>query len=342
MTTQSEPTNPQKGERTDQQVKVSVLCKTYNHEPYIRDAIEGFIMQQTDFPFEIVIHDDASTDGTAEIVADYAARFPQLIVPILQQENQHSQSASSFRKHILPKLRGEYFASCEGDDYWTDPHKLQMLADYLDAHPECSAACHNTEIKYVKTRRSRLFNNKKHESDYNIGNVGTFKNRFYHTSGLMSRTELRFQAPPFTEAVPGVGDYPLRIWLLMNGHIHYFPQVMSVYRLGVPGSWSVMQKDGGAAAQKKVCQNEIKMLKLADEYSGYAYHSVFEETIKYEELRLMSIDGNFKDMLAPEYSHSLERFTPQGRARANVLGRFPFLKGPVEAARTIYHAIKGV
>jgi glycosyltransferase involved in cell wall biosynthesis len=127
---------------------VSICCITYNHAPYIRDAIEGFLMQKTNFPFEIIIHDDASTDGTAEIVKEYTDKYPELIVPILQKENQYSKSVGTriSSTYVWPKARGKYIALCEGDDYWTDPLKLQKQFDFMEANPEYSITYHDVDI----------------------------------------------------------------------------------------------------------------------------------------------------------------------------------------------------
>ena len=123
---------------------VSVACITYNHGKYIEDAIEGFLIQETDFPFEILIHDDASTDNTANIVREYAKKYPNIIKPIFQTENQYSKG-----KRILPIVTslcaGDYIAICEGDDYWTDPNKLQIQVEAMRMHPDCYISFHPVE-----------------------------------------------------------------------------------------------------------------------------------------------------------------------------------------------------
>ncbi len=113
---------------------VSISCITYDHEPFIRDALEGFLMQKTTFPIEILIHDDASTDGTAEIIRDYEKRYPELIFPIYQTENQHAKGVKISSTYQFPRARGKYIALCEGDDYWADPLKLQKLVNFLDEY----------------------------------------------------------------------------------------------------------------------------------------------------------------------------------------------------------------
>lgn len=124
------------GWRDEDPVLVTVCCTTYNHEKYVRDAIESFLMQETDFPFEIIIHDDASTDGTAEVILDYANRYPQLIRTILQTENQYSKAGLINPRFVFPQAKGKYLALCEGDDYWTDAKKLQKQVTFLENNTE--------------------------------------------------------------------------------------------------------------------------------------------------------------------------------------------------------------
>ncbi|MBE0471376.1 MAG: glycosyltransferase [Methyloprofundus sp.] len=124
---------------------VSICCITYNHEPYIEDALEGFLIQETDFPFEILIHDDASTDRTADIIREYEAKYPRLIKPIYQTENQYSQGKRA-TVILLPNAQGEFIALCEGDDYWTDTKKLQIQAEFLLRNPEVVITGHDAFI----------------------------------------------------------------------------------------------------------------------------------------------------------------------------------------------------
>lgn len=120
----------------DQKPVVSILCQTYNHAPYIRECIEGFLMQKTTFNFVVFIHDDASTDGTADIIREYQEKYPDIIKPIYQSINQWSLGNKVFSGIQLPRVKSQYIAWCDGDDYWTDPYKLQKQVDFLEAHPD--------------------------------------------------------------------------------------------------------------------------------------------------------------------------------------------------------------
>lgn len=116
---------------------VSVCCITYNHEAYVEQALESFLMQETDFPFEILIHDDASTDGTASVVRNYEKLYPQIVKAIYQSENQYSKEGGFINvKYNFFRAKGNYIALCEGDDYWTDKTKLQKQVLFLEGHPD--------------------------------------------------------------------------------------------------------------------------------------------------------------------------------------------------------------
>lgn len=131
---------------------VSISCITYNHESYIRQCLEGFMMQKCNFDFEILIHDDASTDGTIEIIKEYQEKYPDIIKPIFQIENQYSKGVRGINPRFnFPRAKGKYIALCEGDDYWTDPLKLQKQVDFLEK---------NTAYNICWTRYHVLMDNK--------------------------------------------------------------------------------------------------------------------------------------------------------------------------------------
>jgi glycosyltransferase involved in cell wall biosynthesis len=117
------------------QLMVSICCAAYNHEEYIAAALDGFLMQKADFSYEILVHDDASTDNTAKIIKEYEQNYPDIIKPIYQTENQYSKKVKISSAYNFPRAKGKYIAWCEGDDYWTDPLKLQTQVDYMEAHP---------------------------------------------------------------------------------------------------------------------------------------------------------------------------------------------------------------
>ena len=135
---------------------VSICCITYNHEPYIVQTLDGFLMQKTSLPFEILIHDDASTDRTADIIREYEKKFPNLIKPIYQKENQYSKGFTSVSETWnFPRAQGKYIALCEGDDYWIDENKLQMQVDFLENNPEYGM-CYTKAKQFIQKKRKFL------------------------------------------------------------------------------------------------------------------------------------------------------------------------------------------
>src|SRR5690606_29817302 len=115
---------------------VSIICYAYNHEKYIKDALNGFVMQKTEFPFEIIIHDDASSDKTADIIREFEREYPHILKPIYQTINQYSIEKGKVTRICYEAAKGKYIALCEGDDYWTDPLKLQKQVDFMESNPE--------------------------------------------------------------------------------------------------------------------------------------------------------------------------------------------------------------
>jgi glycosyltransferase involved in cell wall biosynthesis len=122
---------------------ISIICHTYNHAAFIGDALNGFLMQKTNFPFEIIVHDDASTDGSTGLLYDYQAKYPQIIRLIVQQENQY-QKGNKPQQFTFPKAKGIYIAICEGDDYWIDENKCSKQALYLNANPDVAIVYTNS------------------------------------------------------------------------------------------------------------------------------------------------------------------------------------------------------
>lgn len=132
---------------------LSIRCLVYNHEPFLRQCLDGFVMQKTNFPFEAIVHDDASTDGSAAIIREYAEKYPDIIKPIYETENQYSKRDGSLTRIMDAAMHpdSKYVALCEGDDYWTDPNKLQMQVGFLESHPEYSMCFHRANTIIDKT-----------------------------------------------------------------------------------------------------------------------------------------------------------------------------------------------
>ncbi len=152
---------------------VSICCITFNQKAYIKDCIDGFLMQKTNFNFEILIHDDASTDGTQEIISEYELKYPNLIKAILQLENQYSKGIKPLVKYIFPIAQGKYIALCEGDDYWTDPFKLQKQVDFLETNPHVGLVHTDASIYFEDSGVLIQSNNQRLNRSIPQGNIFT-------------------------------------------------------------------------------------------------------------------------------------------------------------------------
>lgn len=216
---------------------VSVCCITYNHESFIRNALDGFLSQETNFPIEIIIHDDASTDDTARIIEEYQREHPQKIFPILQTENQYSKGVKPYSEFVFPRARGKYIAICEGDDYWTDPQKLQKQVDVLERDDTLVGCFHEAIIEYDE--HDVLFSRENH----NDLNQGAFSLKdILESEWLIPTASLVFRnvGIKFPEMVKKmkVGDFALCCLVFSKGPGYYINEPMARYNKRNPTSFT--------------------------------------------------------------------------------------------------------
>lgn len=255
---------------------LTVCCLTYNHEKYIRKTLEGFVNQNTTYKYQVLVHDDASTDGTQDIIREYAQRYPDLIKPILQTQNQYSQKVRIYDTFMRPLVTSKYTAMCEGDDYWCDPQKLQLQIDYMEQHPQCNFCVHNTQMMQEDgTPKNAYFNYAGTDRDYTAEDViAAGGGGLFHTSSFVFQTQHRHDRPAdFT--IAGIGDYPLSIYLSTRGTVHYIDRVMSMYRVGSSGSWV---KKNSATSEKVLARSnlEVQELDKLDRMTGHKYTAAFQ------------------------------------------------------------------
>ncbi|OBK19907.1 glycosyltransferase [Mycobacterium asiaticum] len=216
--------------------KVSIVSVTYNHESYIRDALDSFVAQQTDFPVEVVIADDASTDSTPKIIQEYADRHPDLFRPILRSEN--IGVLANFTD-ALSAARGEYLALCEGDDYWTDPLKLAKQVAYLDQHPETTVCFHPVRVSHEDGRVGDVeFPPKAWWHDFSVNAL--IARNFIQTNSVVYRRLARYDDIP-AGIMPL--DWYLHVRHAIGGGIAMLPETMAVYRRHPQGIWYLADTD---------------------------------------------------------------------------------------------------
>jgi len=256
------------------EILVSIHCLVYNHEPYIRDCLEGFVMQKTNFPFEAIVHDDASTDKSADIIREYAEKYPHIIKPIYQTENQYSKKNGAIGRAINAITRGKNIALCEGDDYWTDPLKLQKQVDFLESHPDYSMSC--TDAVVLSPEGELQWPRYQDSQDIPLADAISNGGGWIHTCSMLYRKCLKNDYPEFIKKCH-VGDYPLAIYLALHGKIYFHHEKMVTYRYQSQGSWTSRNPVNESYYDKFL--NEIQMFVEFNKYSKGVYNKIFQKKI---------------------------------------------------------------
>lgn len=283
-------------------MKVSICCITYNHGKYIKRAIESFLAQKRDFDIEILINDDASTDDTADIIGEYEKKYPDIIKPLYHKENMYSKGVTNpSGMYNFPRAGGEYIAMCEGDDYWCDDAKLQRQVDYMDAHKEISFCFHAAKVENLDATFSPTLIRPYEDSRIISAKEVIDKRVHYPTASLLLRTEYMKHLPRYYFECM-VGDIPMQIISAKYGDAYYIDRVMSVYRMGVPTSWTASQFSGDyKRKQEEYYQNMEIMYKAYDKDSEYRFHLEVEAAER--RLRFLTYVNvrDFKNILSKEF-----------------------------------------
>lgn len=238
---------------------LSICCLTFNHEKFIRETLQGFVVQRTSFQFEIIVHDDASTDRTPEIISEYQSAYPDLFRVIFQKENQFSQGVCV--PAILYSLaKGKYIAICEGDDYWIDPLKLQKQVDFLESHPGCTICCHKVIYHYE--------NNEQADHDFpDITGNKIFDQKALIRKFFIKTCSAVFRNVKIQQLIDllqdfKVGDTPLWFFYSKYGDIGFLDETMAVYRIHGNSYWSSLQEQDKLLLLLDTYKNIVKKLHI--------------------------------------------------------------------------------
>lgn len=218
--------------------KVVINSLTYNHEPFIRETLDGFLKQKTNFPFVAVVHEDASTDGTAAILREYAEKYPNIIFPIFETENQYFKPGGPLTKimHDACEATGaKYIAICEGDDYWTDPLKLQKQVDFLESHPDYVMCSHSCTCLYQDSGQKK-FKDLGPSRVYGLENLAIYGEWLFQPVTIIYKSD-----PKLLEAYQKYSykrDASMIYSILKNGKGYLMEEPMAVYRIHSGGVWS--------------------------------------------------------------------------------------------------------
>lgn len=308
---------------------ISISCMTYNHKAFIRQCLDGFMMQKCSFDFEVLIHDDASTDGTQDIIREYEVKYPDIIKPIYQKENQYSKGIDPGLKYNVPRTKGKYIAFCEGDDYWTDPNKLQKQVDFLENHPDyvmcfhCykfyfqDRLCYDDTIRPEKASRKGL----------------TFDLNFYISNDWMTqpltvvfRTEVCKKICEVN--YNGFKDVTLFYALLKYGKGYIFPNVWGIYRIHSGGVFT------GISVKKRLIGN-IKTVKGICEAEKTEISAVFLKNILEYSLQFVGVRFFLQNIkLLSGCILLLKKHIPS-------FSIYSFMTNNIQVKSTLRHILKG-
>ena len=260
----------------EQNPLVCIKCLAYNHEKTIRQCLEGFVNQKTDFPFIAVVHDDASTDHTADIIREYADKYPDIIKPIYEEKNLYSSAPRGTIGKIMENSLKDckYVAICEGDDYWISPDKLQRQVAFLEQHPEYTMCC--TDAVILTEQGEKSWSIASEDTDLTIENLIKRGGLYFSTAGIVYKRDVKDNYPPYCSQC-SVGDHPLQIMCGLKGKVRYFSEKMVAYRFAMGNSWSATRKKTDINKLLESWKTTIVMLEGLNEYSNFQYERFFRE-----------------------------------------------------------------
>ena len=282
------------------QAEVTVYCLVYNHEKYLRRCLESLTGQVTNFPYKVIVHDDVSTDGSREIIQEFAEKFPDVVEAVLQTENQYSKlGINMIKKCIEPLIHSKYVAICEGDDFWTDDHKLQKQYDAMEAHPECGMCLHRvrevnedeepTGISYpAQFYPTGILS----QEDF----FDSFNPRMFQTTCYFMRADLwhsYINNPPAYKLLCDIGDVPYMLFFGSSAPIYQINATMSSYRRGADSSWS----NAHLANTDKIYKHQkamVKTYRAFDKVTKGKYHSFCMERNSKHFYAVCALAENFK------------------------------------------------
>lgn len=252
---------------------VTIWCTTYNHGPYIRQCLEGFVIQKTQFRFEAIVHDDCSTDETALIIREYAEKYPDIIKPIFETENQFSKKDGSLDNILLSATRGKYVAICEGDDYWSDPFKLEIQIEFMESHKDYSMCYHNAVVFYENSiKKPYVFCKKNENGDVCLSEI--ISDWIIPTASIVVRTSI-FPMPDWKNRIYS-GDMTMALIAYAKGKIYYINRVMSFYRKSDAGLSST-----SITPPEFVCSQKALLYDYYNKETGRKYDAALTTKIRY-------------------------------------------------------------
>jgi len=294
------------------EIKVSVTCIAFNHEYCIGEALDSFLMQETDFKFEILINDDASTDRTIEILKKYANAYPNIVNPVFQIENQFSQGINTMAI-LFPMIKGEYVAFCDGDDYWIDKYKLKIQVEEIEKYPDVDMCFHSTYKLVDNVREEVTSRHAENTKVFPPEEVILGGGAFCPTASLLFTNRLISSLPSwFNTAIPG--DFVSQIMGATRGGALYLDRSMAVYRVGVESSWTVSETQKSSKRRQSVLNRFKDQLDVINQYLDFKFKNEIEKVLhdaNLDFIKTRTIDASVREEV---YQQNKESFSVKTKA----------------------------
>ena len=315
----------------DNEIMVSICCLVYNHEKYLRQCLDGFIMQKTNFKFEVLVHDDASTDGSADIIREYEKKYPEIIKPIYQKENQFSKGVKISWTFQYPRAKGKYIALCEGDDFWTDLNKLQKQFDLLEKDESIAICAH--AVHYISENGDmtdkfkpnplgvdRIYSSKEFIHEMMLTNIIPYQTSSFFFRSIFLR-KLDYCIPKFFR-VCKVGDVTLLLFFGHQGNVGYIADEMSCYRMMSKNSWSArVSTNKDKLVEHK--RNLIDTLFEYNEYTDHFYENEILDKINHLEFEILCMNYEYSELKKSPYKIFFKELPIKERLFIIINAKFP-------------------
>lgn len=263
--------------KTEEPILVAIHCLVYNHEPYLRDCFEGFVMQKTNFRFVAIVHDDVSTDGSAAIIREYEAKYPDIFRPIYETVNQYSKHDGSLERIMndaIDATGAKYVAMCEGDDFWADPLKLQKQVDILESDETLMMCCTNCSVvdnlgRTIHPIRPEPVVKDNKEGRYTLRDFFREQHQYPTASVVYRNTHIKEVRSKHAHTENAfLGDWTMWICLLIYGDIYFLNKVTCAYRVNPTSVTHTVGRVARAKANRDICLKVADI--LPEEYADIA------------------------------------------------------------------------
>ncbi len=312
-------------------ISVSVMCLVYNHGKYLNQCLRSLVNQKTNFDYEILVHDDCSTDNSREIIEKLHKEYPEKIIPIYENENQYSKGVKISKDILVPMIQGKYFCFCEGDDFWIDENKIQKQFDFLENNLEYKFCVHNSIRVNKEGIKIGEIISRKTSGELSCEDFILNDGDFIATNSIFSYTYLVKKLPKYFDILSI--DFVWQIYLSSQGKTYCFKEPMSAYRVQSNGSWTsrmLLNPDQHIIHKKRV----IDMLKCFDLETNNKYHNQIIEAIIKVEYEILVLKRDYKLIRSEKYIKIYKKKTFKTKLKYFLDEHFPMLYKKLKQLRS--------